>query len=275
MSEKKFRLIASDLDGTLLQNGAQVVEPLSLELIEQVLDSGYHFAAASGRQYANLRNLFAPVADRIDYICENGCLVFAGGELVHQDVMELGLAHEVIAAIFAIPDVELMISGLNTSYLLPGHDAFIHHVRDVVGNNVTLVDDVYAIGEPYFKISFFTGDRLVDVTDLRAQLASRCQVVTGGNAWVDIMPAGVNKASAMAHLADILGITADAIVAFGDEENDIEMMRYVGCPVAMDNAITPLKEIAGRTTKTVDEALLRLLQDGDSAFADLERSVLG
>ena len=65
-------LIASDIDGTLLQGGQTRLDPALFDVIERLEQHGIRFAAASGRQYTNLRRLFAPVADKIDYICENG-----------------------------------------------------------------------------------------------------------------------------------------------------------------------------------------------------------
>ena len=58
-----IKLIASDLDGTLLQNGAQELNPEIYDLILALKERGIHFAAASGRQYASERNLFKPIAD--------------------------------------------------------------------------------------------------------------------------------------------------------------------------------------------------------------------
>ena len=60
-----IKLIASDLDGTLLQNGAQELNPEIYDLILALKERGIHFAAASGRQYASERNLFKPIADEI------------------------------------------------------------------------------------------------------------------------------------------------------------------------------------------------------------------
>ena len=65
-----IKLIASDLDGTLLQNGAQELDPIIFDQIRTLKENGIHFAAASGRQYPNLRRLFAPVQDDISYIAE-------------------------------------------------------------------------------------------------------------------------------------------------------------------------------------------------------------
>ena len=72
-----IRLIASDLDGTLLKNGAQVI-PEIFELIPALKKRGIHFVAASGRQYANIRRLFAPLQDEISYVAENGSLCMHG-----------------------------------------------------------------------------------------------------------------------------------------------------------------------------------------------------
>ena len=74
-----IRLIASDLDGTLLKNGAQMLSPEIFELIPALKKRGIHFVAASGRQYANIRRLFAPLQDEISYVAENGSLCMHGG----------------------------------------------------------------------------------------------------------------------------------------------------------------------------------------------------
>ena len=62
------KLIASDLDGTLLQNGAHDVNPIVFDQIRILKEHGILFAAASGRQYLNLRRLFTPVQNDIAYI---------------------------------------------------------------------------------------------------------------------------------------------------------------------------------------------------------------
>ena len=68
------KLIASDLDGTLLQNGAHDVNPIVFDQIRTLKEHGIMFAAASGRQYANIRRLFAPLGFDIPYIAENGSM---------------------------------------------------------------------------------------------------------------------------------------------------------------------------------------------------------
>lgn len=76
------KLIASDLDGTLLKNGAQELNTTVFQQILALRENGIYFVAASGRQYENLRRLFAPVKDDISYIAENGSLCIHKGNIL-------------------------------------------------------------------------------------------------------------------------------------------------------------------------------------------------
>ena len=65
---KNIKLIASDIDGTLLLNGAKTLNPKIFIEIRKLREQGILFMAASGREYTNLRSLFSPVADGIIYL---------------------------------------------------------------------------------------------------------------------------------------------------------------------------------------------------------------
>ena len=69
------KFVASDLDGTLLLNGAQSVDESAIQYINKLVDKGVIFAPASGRQITSLKRLFGAVSDKLAYIAENGALV--------------------------------------------------------------------------------------------------------------------------------------------------------------------------------------------------------
>jgi Cof subfamily protein (haloacid dehalogenase superfamily) len=71
--------------------------------------------------------------------------------------------------------------------------------------------------------------------------------------FLEIMPNGINKATCLEKLLESLGLTSEDLVACGDGYNDLKMIEFAGLGVAMGNAVTPLKEIAGYVTKTNDE----------------------
>lgn len=70
-----IKLVASDVDGTLVPDGTFEINPEIYDVIKKLKEKGITFAAASGRQYASLKKLFAPVADLILYIPDNGGFV--------------------------------------------------------------------------------------------------------------------------------------------------------------------------------------------------------
>ena len=70
-----IKLIASDIDGTLLQNGETAISERFFAQARRLMAQGVAVCAARGRQYSSLRRLFAPVAEELYYICENGAVV--------------------------------------------------------------------------------------------------------------------------------------------------------------------------------------------------------
>ena len=117
-----IQLVVSDIDGTLLQDGANAIPPAIFEQIARLKERGIRFCPASGRQYTSLRKLFAPVADQLYYLCENGAVVYgpgAPGPILSRTEMDRDLSLELCREILAHPRCEVLISGANTSYLCP------------------------------------------------------------------------------------------------------------------------------------------------------------
>lgn len=101
-----IKMIASDLDGTLLLNKAQALPEEIFSLIRELKELGILFVAASGRQYPNMKKLFAPVVSEIAYISENGALAVDQEEVLYQDSFDRELAGKIINAILAKKDAE-------------------------------------------------------------------------------------------------------------------------------------------------------------------------
>ncbi|NCB93505.1 MAG: HAD family hydrolase [Clostridia bacterium] len=257
-----IKLIASDLDGTLLLDGAQTLPEGTCDQIRRLKEQGILFVAASGRQYANLRRLFAPVADDIAYICENGCIVFYKGKMIHKELMDRETGQEIIKAILEKESAEVLLSGEDTSYLQPKQESFLYRIRDVVKNNVTVVDDILGTQESYFKISVYEKDGIGDTKAYwENRFGDRLTVVTSGNEWLDMMPFSVNKGSAMQVLTEYLGIRPEECMAFGDNYNDVEMLKFVGSSYAMDTAQPGIGEICRYHTDTVGHALEKHMRE--------------
>ncbi len=92
-----IHLIASDIDGTLLQGGQTRLDPALFDVIERLEQHGIRFAAASGRQYTNLRRLFAPCRGQKSTIsAKNGSLVISDGSVLYKQVIDRALGTKIL-----------------------------------------------------------------------------------------------------------------------------------------------------------------------------------
>lgn len=255
-----IKLIACDLDGTLLLNGSQKLDPKVFPLILQLKEQGVLFVAASGRQYANLQRLFAPVKDDIAYICENGCLVIYQDKVLYKTELSWELGQEILHSIWNKDTAEILLSGENTSYLQPKKLSYVTHMRDVVGNNVTVVEDIFKTQEPYFKISVYEEEGIEKSENYwKEQFQDKVTVVTSGNAWLDMAPKGVNKGTALAVLQKECKITPQECMAFGDHYNDLEMLQAVEYGFAMDSGQEGVLKICRYHTPRVEDILRKVI----------------
>ena len=89
-----IQYIASDVDGTLLHGHATELNPELFDIIRQLKEHGIHFIAASGRQYKNLRRLFAPVKDDISYVAENGSMCVHDGNRYLRERLDIRMQEQ-------------------------------------------------------------------------------------------------------------------------------------------------------------------------------------
>lgn len=237
-------LIASDIDGTLLQNGEKEISDRFFRQAARLMDSGVAVCAASGRQYQSLRRLFAPEADRMYFLCENGAVVFGPGnppELISRTVIDREIALRLCHDILDYPGCELLISGTNTSYLCPKTQEYVTLIRDFVGNNVAILPNPEAMPEEFVKISayYLPGAAQIEPI-LKPRWQNTFSIAIAGQPWLDFTLA--NKGTGIRALCAHLGITAEDAMAFGDNYNDIPMLDAVGHPFLMQSAAEPLRQ---------------------------------
>lgn len=228
-----IRLIASDLDGTLL-DGEGKLPPRAFDIIRRLKERNILFVAASGRQYGNLQRLFLPVLGDMAFICENGALVVSPA-CRHEERFPRPMAEEIIRDILAA-GMELLISLPESSYLLSSADkAYTDDVIYRLRNTSTVIDDPFLLSGDCIKISGFHPMGMEGRGDaLRAKWQGRAHVDLGGDCWLDFTLG--NKRSGLAILARALGISFQDMMAFGDHFNDQCMLEAVGHPFLMETA---------------------------------------
>lgn len=255
------KLIASDLDGTLLQNGAREISAEAIDYIKKLHEYGVVFAAASGRQYPNLRRLFAEVQDEIVYICENGALVKYKGQTLSKTVMDRKTGMEIIRDIQAREHCEVLLSGEETSYLVPKTEQYLEHMKHHVGNNVTLVRDFAEVEEEFLKISVYEHRGIEYSSDyFYDKWSGVAKTTVSGACWMDFVAPGVNKGNALKKIQQLLKTTKEDTMCFGDSYNDLEMFQDSLYSYAMTGANSEIRAKARYVTTTVESILYDVYQ---------------
>jgi Cof subfamily protein (haloacid dehalogenase superfamily) len=254
-----IKLIASDIDGTLLLNSTkQVSDELFLQIRRLKKDKGILFMAASGRQYQNLQVLFRPVKDEIIYLCENGCLGVYQNQIIYQKELERELAFKIAESILAEENCEVQISTPDTQYIMPKTEAFYQYMKNEAGIKVRKIKNIRAIKEPILKVAVYNPCSMAHRDRLQKLYGHKCAIHLGRSDWTDFTPLKTDKGTALKAIIKTLRIKPKECMAFGDYYNDESMLKAVGFPIVMNTAPLDLQKIGKETTDTVEHAIERI-----------------
>ncbi len=262
-----IRMIASDLDGTLLEPVEQLPDGL-FETLEELDQLGITFVAASGRQYDNLRRLFAPAARNMGFICENGSLnMLRGKEVKLQGIpREMGLA--IIRRLQQLP-VCILVSGRHTCYVTPENRAFTDDMVYRLRNTIAVVDHLDRLDDDFLKISAFAPEGVASFApELEAEWGSQLNAVVSGRCWFDFGTA--SKETGIRALMQEMGLEKQQVVAFGDQFNDVSMLNAVGHPFLMETAPQELKGSGYRLCRKVLPVLRSIVSHHGEISQDIQ-----
>ena len=244
-----IRLIFSDMDGTLLDEHGRLPEEFA-DLYGRLRERGIRFAPASGRQYASLRTTFAPWQAEMIFVAENGTLVMEGGRELYASPVDRRLALSVMRTGVSIPAAYSVLCGKKRGYALA--DEAIPRFRahfDQFVTEAAFVDDFATVDDVPIKMSFcdLAGHAETTILPRMRPYEDRLQVSLSSAEWVDLYNHGVSKGTAARHIQALLGIRPEECAAFGDYQNDLELMDAVAHSFAMENALPEVKARARHT----------------------------
>ena len=257
----EIRLIAADMDGTLL-DGQGAVPPALWPMLDRLRDAGIAFAPASGRQHATLRREFGQHGDELVFIAENGTFVTRGDEELSSDTMDRAFVDSLIAEIRGFRhDVGVVLCGKASAYIERTDAAFRDQAEKYYAR-LADVADLTAVDDDILKIAVFDvedGEKNTAPALERHRLTH--QVVVSGHHWVDVMNQGVSKGKALRAIQNLLDVTPEQTAVFGDYLNDLDMMDAADFSFAMANAHPDVAAAARyRAPSNVDHGVIQVLE---------------
>ncbi|MFJ8360688.1 HAD family hydrolase [Streptomyces sp. NPDC093984] len=250
-----YKLIATDLDGTLLRSDETVSER-TREALAAATAAGAAHIVVTGRAVPWTR----PVLDDLGYrglaVCGQGAQVYDAGE--HRLLTSVTLDRQIAGLALAKIEAEvgpLLLAasrdGLEGEVLVgPGYRV---HDGPLPYQPIKDAADLWSapLNKVYLQHPTLSDDELAEAAQQAA--GGLVGVTMAGEGIVEILPLGLSKATGLSLAARRLGVKAAETIAFGDMPNDIPMFAWAAHGVAMANAHTDLKEVADEVTLTNDE----------------------
>lgn len=259
-----IKLIASDLDGTLIPEGTQQVEEGFFEVLQELLDRGYMFYVASGRQYANIRMVFSDFADRIGFVCENGAMAMEQEQLEYVLEIPWEKARAIAEDILQFPELDICMSGVKACYIKPRTEWYEDQLVNVLKNKCVIFDDLDEIDDRVVKIAMQVYDFPKNAERFQRFFQEKygdfADFVYGGNGWLDMMLKDSGKGLALDHILKKKGLTPDELMVFGDNQNDISMLQLTPNSYVMAHAKPDVKAYGAHTCAGVTAFLKEFLK---------------
>lgn len=245
-----IRLIVSDVDGTLLRDGAAALSPTLIEQIKKLRTRGMLFCAASGRSCPSLRSLFAPIADDLLFIADDGALTVKGTQILFSSpISEKSLSAVMSTVRDAGEGCVLSYHTYEGLYAFSSEKQTV--LRERFGGQTRTLDDPAGISG-VFKLGLFrAGMPLRNAVKAQSDL----RVSYEDAEWLELSPAGCDKGTALQALQRRLGISRAQTMAFGDNANDQTMLQNAGIAYRMKNSRYDLSVITKNSTDSAEETL--------------------
>lgn len=246
-----IKLIASDMDGTLLDDNKRLPEDF-YEVVDALCERGIKFTVSSGRTFAALSHLFREeYLDKIDFICDNGAYIVHEGKTIDITPLERATFEEFVHAAEDIGGFRLLVCAVGGTYHLPCDPEFDREVSRFYKNHIPCTD-LFSIDDTIYKLAVcdMQGAQERGKPALDAVFGDRLNIQVSGPIWMDVMSGGVSKGAALKKLAAVLGIDVSETMAFGDYYNDEDMLRAAGVSFAMANGNDYIKSITDHIADT-------------------------
>lgn len=254
----KPHLIVLDLDGTLLTD-EKVISTKTKNILQQAKNEGHEVMIATGRPYRSSEMYYKELGLSTPIVNFNGAFVHRPGrsswKTVHTPI-DLKVVKQVVEAIEGYSIKNMLAEVLDDVYL-HYHDEKILSAFSLGNPQVTTGDLRSLLKTDPTSLLIHAEEDSVDLVrqhlrDVHAEVIDHRR---WGAPWdvIEIVRHGLNKAVGLSQVSKFLNIPKERIIAFGDEDNDLEMIEYAGVGVAMGNAISPLQSIANEVTLTNNE----------------------
>lgn len=249
-----IKLIATDMDGTLLDPKGQVDLPRLEKILDQLEERNIRFVIATGNEIHRVRQLLGHLTDRVVLIVANGARIFENDQLIQYHTWDDQVVDKALKFFKGREcQDQFVVTSMNGGFVKKGTvfrelDKFMTpEMIELLYKRMNFVDELQTdLFGGVLKMSLVVGEERSDTVlqEINQLFNGHVQAVSSGYGCIDILQEGIHKAWGLQELLKRWDIKSQEIMAFGDSENDVEMLELAGIAYAMENADDKAKAVA-------------------------------
>ena len=265
------KMIATDMDGTLLDGQGQLDLPRLATILDELDKRDIRFVVATGNEIPRMRLLLGDLVERMTLVVANGARIFEGNQLSMSSFWEAELIRDALAYFSGRErELQLVVTSERGGFVQEGTEfpliekVMTKEMAQLFHKRMNFVpslqdypfDKVLKMSMMVEEVAAAEHARLIN-----QHFAGRLSAVASGYGAIDILQDGMHKAWGLQQLMARWQIQSSEIMAFGDSENDIEMLELAGISYAMENGDERVKKVADYLAPANTEAgVLQVLE---------------
>ena len=259
-----IRVIATDMDGTLLDPKGQLDLPRLEKILDKLDQCDIRFVIATGNEVHRMRQLLGHLAERVVLVVANGARIFENNELIQAQTWDDAMVDRALGHFKGREcQDQFVVTAMNGGFVKKGTvftelDKFMTpEMIEKLYQRLNFVDEFdSSLFGGVLKMSMVVGEERLDsvLQEVNDLFDGRVRAVSSGYGCIDILQDGIHKAWGLVELLKRWNLKPEQIMAFGDSENDIEMLELAGISYAMENAEEAGKEIATKVAPANSQA---------------------
>lgn len=251
MNLEHIKLVITDMDGTLLNSNHKVSSKF-LNQFENLKQFDILFVAASGRPYYSISDKLYEIKDNIVIVAENGGIIADSNNVIDSKNMSRNTVLLIEKTIEKISDIITIYCTKDIAYIIETSEENINIVKEYY-SNYKLIKSASEIKDKVVKIALYhpiSSEKYI--YNYVKQFNKETKVIISSPNWIDISEKAINKGNALKLIQNRYNIKKSETLAFGDYNNDLEMLAEAKYSFAMENAHNDVKSIAKFSTYSND-----------------------
>lgn len=255
-----IKMVTIDIDGTLV-NSERKLTPEVKKAIKQASDKGVDIVLTTGRPTIGVLDLVKELELENDHsfiITYNGGMIQNAGTkeiitqhaLSHEDYQDVELLSRKLGVHLHVQDESTMYTANTDISPYTINEAMITGIPLQYKPVYEMTEDIKLV-----KAMMIDHEAILDaaIAKIPNEFHERFAIVKSAPYYLEILDPKATKGESVKELAEYLNIKQEEVMAIGDNENDLSMIKYAGIGVAMGNAVESVKAIANKITLTNDE----------------------